>query len=612
MAKNPKGITKKAQEVINDATGEVKKIMGSDNLGVTTTQDKKQVYIDTPYGGYGDGAVSDLAKPFGFATPTTYNGSLPTSLFNRAAVYNYSGYYGDPNDSNRWNNFTDYQQKAYTNINGSDYAHGKLTEQTIVAWYSQFHKDIAYRPNDFIYNKWYGKIPPNYLITLRRFSMPCNDNIFNRMVDDLENNNQRIKEPKYVISTAVSYMGEESGNKLEDILKMSYKLNWKEQKSELQELSTHEQTQGNGFWDRSKTASLFAQTINGMSSGQRFSQSLTAGDGSDRFKTKYQDFVRGPVNVIDTMMTRDRGLIFENEYTLNFDYEMKSIYMINPKLALLDVISNMLTMGYNQGDFWGGGVRYYGSTQFNKVGKDLYGDLSKLRAGDFKGYAYSVGEAFGKKFGIKFDGQGGKKGSSAFFSALDNLDMQSVLKMIQDLLKNGVGNLLGNFLNDFAGGLSQPASDIPKALLSGEDTGNWHVTIGNPLNPIAVMGNMILDKTEMSFGNGLGYDDFPTQVSFKCSLKHGRGRDIGDIENMFNIGKGRIYDANFASAQKYSSEVFDGDAVKTYGSVNAGKNKFAKSQAEKMKNVTFNNADINELSENDLKFIRASIYTQYE
>ena len=56
-----------------------------------------------------------------------------------------------------------------------------------------------------------------------------------------------------------------------------------------------------------------------------------------------------------------------------------------------------------------------------------------------------------------------------------------------------------------------------------------------------MMGNMICDNGTMNFSNELGYDDFPMEVKFEIDLKHGKPRDKGDIENMFNAGKGRIY-----------------------------------------------------------------------
>lgn len=589
-----------------------------DQMIYTANQEDK-VINELIAGGGGYGGVTEQETPYGFATPPNFNGTLPKSLFNRTALYNYSGYLGNPGEDEKYKKFIDYNQSSYNFMFGN-HSHGFLNERLIVEWYKEFHKDISYRANDFIYNKWFGKIPPNYLITLRRFSTPCSDNIFNFTTDDLTNFTDedrkkgikppRIKPPQFVISTATTYLGEETGNKLEDILKMSFQLNWKEQTSELQSIQTHEQTTGNGFWDNNNAASLFAQTLNGISPGQRFREQLNAGNGTDYIEGKYGRFVLGPINVIDKMYTRDRGLDFGNEYSLNFEYDMKSIYMVNPKIAMLDIISNMLTMGYNQGDFWGGGVRYYGSTQYNKVGKDLYGNLSLLRSGDFIGYAKSVGEAVSKKFGVKsgFSGGDGKAvedgGKGSFFKSLGTVDVQAAIKTVLELIKNGLGNLMGDFLNDFAGGMSQPASQVPKALLSGEDTGYWHVVVGNPINPIIAMGNMILDKTEMTFGDGLGFDDFPTEVKFKCDLKHGRGRDIGDIENMFNIGNGRMYDApsNIAAI-----DVFNGNASKHYGNVNVGQNKFAKTQS--MKAIQTNHNKDNTSTKD---FIAHSIMLQFE
>ena len=90
-------------------------------------------------------------------------------------------------------------------------------------------------------------------------------------------------------------------------------------------------------------------------------------------------------------------------------------------------------------------------------------------------------------------------------------------------------------------------AQVPVALLSGNPTGYWHVTIGNPLDPIAMMGNMSVTKTTVQFNDVLGYDDFPTEIKFTVELEHSMPRDNAAIENMFNGTKGRFYaftDAN--------------------------------------------------------------------
>ena len=81
-----------------------------------------------------------------------------------------------------------------------------------------------------------------------------------------------------------------------------------------------------------------------------------------------------------------------------------------------------------------------------------------------------------------------------------------------------------------------------KALLIGEPVGEWHVTIGNPLNPIAMIGNLICDSVEVEFGNEIGPDDFPTEMRVIVKLDHGMARDRDAIQSIFNRGMGRIYD----------------------------------------------------------------------
>ena len=102
-------------------------------------------------------------------------------------------------------------------------------------------------------------------------------------------------------------------------------------------------------------------------------------------------------------------------------------------------------------------------------------------------------------------------------------------------LQGLIGNLLGGNV-----GVAGEGQAVP-ALLSGKPSGFWHVTIGNPLDPIAMMGNMAVTNTSVQFGDVLGYDDFPTEIKFTVNLEHCQPRDNSQIENMFNGAKGRFY-----------------------------------------------------------------------
>jgi hypothetical protein len=73
-----------------------------------------------------------------------------------------------------------------------------------------------------------------------------------------------------------------------------------------------------------------------------------------------------------------------------------------------------------------------------------------------------------------------------------------------------------------------------------------------------VLGNMILDKTEIEHYGPLGLDDFPTGLRVTCTLHHGKPRDTTLIENMYVLGHSRIYvpmgpdiDKLYAAASDY-------------------------------------------------------------
>jgi hypothetical protein len=87
-------------------------------------------------------------------------------------------------------------------------------------------------------------------------------------------------------------------------------------------------------------------------------------------------------------------------------------------------------------------------------------------------------------------------------------------------------------------------------MLSGYPTGEWHLTIGNPLNPIAMMGNLVCNNVKVSFNDELGPDDFPTEMTVQIQLMPGRQRHRGDWESMFNRGNGRLYLGQLVSSRE--------------------------------------------------------------
>jgi len=509
---------------------------------------------------YSNGFYQVGAKPDAFTVAKGMEGKdIPKSIANSYALFNYQGFNGGFLNASA----SGYFDEPNNPLMGGADAHN-ISIPKIITFFDTTYPKISYKPADFLYSKYYKKIPVNHLVTLRRFPSPIPDNIYDlkqsQAPKDPDGDPSEVGESVHTAGvTAVTYLGEAAGNTLEDLLTMSFGTNWKEIESEMESISS-----GDGGYTSqpfySKIGGIgraLADASKGITSGDKFRKGLNSTD--DRFGTTYANFVIGPVNVVDKTTIRDRGLKFQNDMKLKFEYELKSLSYVNPKIAMIDIMSNMLTMTTNNAQFFGGGHRYYGSAGYVA---NQFGDINMLKSGNFSGYMGSVVQ----------DVETGFKG--LFGTADGGFDANSVLDGLKNVGKTLLGNMLGGFLSSNVGAVS--GTQATKTFISGEPTGNWHVTVGNPLNPIVMMGNMVCDNATMTLGAGLGYDDFPMEVAFELDLKHGKPRDKGDIENMFNAGRGRIY-ASAAGVDDILN--LKGLEVKTYGSVpNAGTSNLQQNQ----------------------------------
>lgn len=377
---------------------------------------------------------------------------------------------------------------------------------------------MPYSWADFLYCKYYGKIPNNHMVTLRRYPLPVYDN-----AQSTQN------KPTPPIAQAVTWMGEDTGNKLSDIMKFSFGLVWKELEATVQDVEGNEVGFGAGIEGLGLGSGAIERlgVLLAMSRGdrsrwsgelERQQQLMRGAFGSEG---PYWNQILGPVNVIHKSHIRDRGMKFEHNITLNFEYSLRSFGQINPKIAMLDLISNFLILTYNNAKFWGGAMRYFPNASHQVL---FFGDQSSFYKGDWDNYFDSVSENLMGLF------ENAAKGIE---------DIMSGASSWQETSK-GLKNVLSDHIFGKLARKSRPHFLSIRSLLIGNPIGEWHLTIGNPLNPIATIGNLIIENTEMQLGDILGADDFPSEIKFTVTLKHGRPRDKGDIESMFNLGNGRM------------------------------------------------------------------------
>jgi len=379
-----------------------------------------------------------------------------------------------------------------------------------------------YYVSDFLYTKYLNEIPLNHLVTLRRFPFPTYDNL------TFADGNQYKP-----LAQAVTYFGEPTGNSLKELMKITGFMNWKELEADVHDVDGNEKgSEDTPFIPRGtgKVISL----LNGKTdlSGRRQQAQEQA-----RLDENYANKTLGPVNVVNKTHIRDRGLGATQEIDLVFEYDIRSRSSINPKLAMLDVICNMLALTFNNAKFWGGANRYFPNhQQFGFIG-----DQDAFYRGDYDTYI----DSFVGDLGTAFN-----SGVDIFKSMIRNVFSGNFKDLFSSIVKG-----VGVTLLDLKSARSRPQVLGFKALLTGAPIGEWHVTVGNPYNPIATIGNLICTGYEIEFGEMLGADDFPTEIKFTVNLKYGRPRDKGDLESILSMGMGRMYHspAGIADATNLSS-----------------------------------------------------------
>jgi hypothetical protein len=404
-----------------------------------------------------------------------------------------------------------------------------------------------YQLNDFLWCRHYGKIPNNRMLTLRRYPIPVEDNL---AVDS-------SKLPLIPIAQAVTWWGGDTGNTLGNIFGMTYGLNWgndlttKVQDVAGNEISIDAAYETLGIKDetlrKAITAGMAASDPNGAAKVAGWDKKLQDWEknayGND---AAYWNRILGPVNIINSTKNRGVGYNFTHTIKLDFEYNLRSYGKINPKVAMLDLISNFLSLTYNNAEFYGGGLRYFRQTgviipPFNtdQMEKGNYigalGQLTTVAGQALTQKTESIKEYL-SKVGVSVDSKGTLSGK------------------VDELLKSAASSNLANVLVAGRIAAMQQKPLTMRSMLDGRAVGEWHLMVGNPMNPLAVIGNLCLMNTTMSFSEELGEEDFPVSVKFTTTLEPGRPRAKQDIESMFNMGGG---DLSFTALA---------DPVSSYGS----------------------------------------------
>lgn len=436
------------------------------------------------------------------------------------------------------------------------------------------YRGQVYNVKDFIFCKHYGIIPNNRMLTLRRFPYPTLDSLrilppnpgniklangkVTYEIADVGGLRQRLEDrdgsenTTLPVAQAVTYFGEGTNNNLSNILGISTGLNFS---YDTQEPLKNEQTGDPGLMN-SPFGDLIKSFISSGNSNidvesvdkllgtftspqkninvlrRKLLDGATSGDGPLSKKI----FVN--VNTVNKMMTRKQGFTGGDEqssFVLTFDYNLTSVGTINSKLLFLDLMATLLSIGTDYGQFLSPELRL----EQTSVGLGFPGGA--------KGYAKSIVDPIGyikDQVSNILSEQNVNNIASAEGSLKSDIEeaTNEIKQFIADPSKGIPKD--GKFYNSIAVMLSDlflRKVYYQPIMLSGYPVGEWHLVVGNPLNPIAMIGNLVCTNVKISFNDDLGPDDFPTELTATFNLSPGRQRHRGDWESMFNRGNGRLY-----------------------------------------------------------------------
>lgn len=440
--------------------------------------------------------------------------------------------------------------------------------------------NARYKYADFMYCKDLGKISNNHMITLRKFAIPVGDNIFRSTVT------KTAGEGKDDPMSSIGDVGrmitwfDTDDNKLSDIMSYEYEASWKKLDAKIQQLDSQEDDEGRGIAGKiinNLSPGYNLQSAHGINSGGLLGQLMNSmGIGANTHEYQHNDVALGrnydnnkvytPRDTIQDTHVYEGKLTFKHEFTLNFSYKLRAYDNINPKSAFLDLLGNILTVTYRKGTFWGGKSEILGAKpnkagwqKYNNVlkglsdaGGDLWKNIFHLEGANTDGLLSALSQ-FGSSLLDIIKGTGmdiGGGASRAMQTAKDflsgNITASEVMGKVKTSVQAGAQkaadlNLGQVMMGSIKNKLGRPALYAFDSLLTGAKVGLWHVTIGNPKNPIATFGNLIMTNAKITHSGPLGFDDFPTDLHVSVTLKHAMSRDATEISKMYTKGQNGIY-----------------------------------------------------------------------
>jgi len=489
-----------------------------------------------------------------------------SSLFNAFYMFKYSGGVDIINESV-------YSSNNQSSRNGADpKIISNPTASAIVDWAKTIPanqtsnrygiKNSPYTWSDFLFCKWYGIVPNNRLITLRKFPIGTNDDAAIKRKTPIQN---------IPVAQAVTWFGAGTTNDLNQIWQNTWSLAWLKKDTAPKDVTGNNITNFSQALVKALPAGMnefVKKSIENLANQADMAAGKTGIEGVGKATVEeaeqkylkglwsdtgaFYNQIQGPVNVKNQYLIRDRGLSStapDALWKIVFEYKTDSYFGMSQKRVALDIIANMLALTYSDGE-WLEGLNVY----YKKLGLALAPTEQALIEASFSGgvlnpdalvnafleIAKARSATILEKAGELATASGTAvvnviKDTAGSLLSGTKLQMDAYANMStteKDTLKNALDiELVKALAESFPGFVQQRANvaNIP--------TGNWHLTVGNPMNPIMRIGDVVVRSCQLDFGDELGPEDFPIDLKFTVTLSPTKPRDSADIRQTFNLGR---------------------------------------------------------------------------
>lgn len=382
-----------------------------------------------------------------------------------------------------------------------------------------FSKMAALRPQDFAYLKNIGVYPNNRLMIARRFLSPVKDNIMSKGGTP----------PKSIL---ISWKPEG-----ENFLEMDFGEEWTEAEADFTNILN--KLGGDFGLDEMGTGGgkgLNVLPLPGFTEGlQRnvleYMGILDSGQGGAALPS-------GNPNIIKVAKRRKTigygeagsGLKCTVSIKMEVEYEQKFISGIDPTVAWMDILNNVLIFGTSNSSNYGLSTKF--RSNLDKWTSDPASLITDLVAALKSALEKMIGEIENLVTQAK----------DALKTGDTESDDPDKKRKAEESALDAAGKALKEAATKVLGSITKAIQKYKVELmgvanaLSGAPSTPWHITIGNPLRPVFCSGDMYTQDIKLTLGPTLAFNDLPSNIKAEFTLTNARPWGLQEILAKFNTG----------------------------------------------------------------------------